>query len=170
VGAVAGVGVAVAGLAGGALLLFGDATLDTAEVADRIAAETEQQAGVPATDVACPDDVTAEAGGTFSCTAQLDGQPVTFSVRQEDDEGNVVFELDDEIVMLDLVEQLVAEQVTADYGLSVTASCDADGRRVLVDGFDTPLPCTVTNVDDASDSLAVIATVQPDGSVVYAEA
>ena len=79
-------------------------------------------------------------------------------------------DLDDEIVLMDVVEQLLAEQVTADYGIAVTASCDADGRRVLVDGTQTPLPCTVTNVDDPADSLAVVASVQPDGSVEYAEA
>ncbi|MCZ2860706.1 DUF4333 domain-containing protein [Blastococcus sp. VKM Ac-2987] len=168
--AVGGVVFAVAGLAGGALLLLGDPTLDTAGVADRIAAETAQQAGVAATDVDCPTDVTAEAGGTFTCSAQLDGQPVTFTVRQEDGDGNVRFDLDDEIVMLDLVEQILAEQVGADYGVPVTASCDAGGRRVLVDGSQTPLPCTVTNVDDVSDSLAVTATVLSDGSVDYVEA
>jgi uncharacterized protein DUF4333 len=169
---VAGVvgGVAALGLAGGALLLFGEATLDTAEVAERIAAETEQQAGMRATDVECPDDVPAAAGDTFTCSAQLDGQPVTYTVRQDDDEGNVRFELDDEIVLMDQVERLLAEQVTADYEVAVTAACDADGRRVLVDGTQTPLPCTVTNVDDPADSIAVVASVQPDGSVDYAEA
>ena len=169
---VAGVvgGVAVLGLGTGALLLFGETTLDTAEIAERIAAETEQQAGIRATDVDCPDDVPAAAGDAFSCGALLDGQPVTFTVRQDDDEGNVRFELDDEIVLLDQVEQLLAEQVTADYEVAVTAACDADGRRVLVDGTQTPLACTVTNVDDPADSLAVVASVQPDGSVEYTEA
>ncbi|MGY1883907.1 DUF4333 domain-containing protein [Blastococcus sp. SYSU DS0753] len=170
VAAVAGGVVAVVGLAGGALLLLGEPTSDTAEVADRIAAESEQQTGAVATGVDCPTDITAEAGGTFTCSAELDGQPVTFTVRQEDDEGNVRFDLDGEIIMLDLVEQMLAAQVGADYGLSVTASCDAGGRRVLVDGVGTPLPCTVTNVDDASDNLAVIAAVRPDGSVDYTEA
>jgi hypothetical protein len=169
---VAGVvgGVAVLGLGVGGLLLFGEATLDTAEIAERIAVESEQQTGVAATDVDCPDDVPAAAGDTFACTALLDGQPVTFTVRQDDDEGNVRFELDDEIVLMDQVEQLLAEQVTADYDVAVTAACDAEGRRVLVDGTQTPLPCTVANVDDPADSLAVVASVQPDGSVEYAEA
>ena len=169
---VAGVvgGVAALGLGVGGLLLFGEATLDTTEIAERITVESEQQTGVGATDVDCPDDVPAAAGDTFACTAQLDGQPVTFTVRQDDDEGNVRFELDDEIVLLDEVEQLLAEQVAADYQVAVTAACDADGRRVLVDGTQTPLPCTVTNADDPADSLAVVASVQPDGSVEYAEA
>ena len=168
---VAGVvgGLAVAGAAAGALFVFAPSTLDTAELADRIATETQQQVDVLPTDVTCPEDVPAEAGDTFTCTAQLDGQPVTYTARQTDDEGNVEFELDDQIVFVDRVEQLLAEQVGADYGVAVTASCDADGHDVLVDGSDTPLPCTVTNVDDAADTLAVVAQVLPDGSVDYAE-
>ena len=160
-------GVAALGLAGGALLVLGTRTLDTAAVVERITAETEQQAGIAPTDVACPDDVPAEAGGRFACTGQLDGQPVTYTVRQRDDEGDVRFELDSDFVLLDQVELSVAEQVGADLGVQVEAACDADGHRVLVDGAGVPLPCTVTNASDPTDSAAVTATVDPDGTVRY---
>ncbi|QXG76175.1 DUF4333 domain-containing protein [Modestobacter sp. L9-4] len=170
VAAVAGTTLAVAALAGGALLLFGEPTLDTAVVEERIVTETGLQAGAAATDVDCPTGVTAEAGGAFTCTAQLDGQPVTYTVRQQDAEGNVRFQLDDEIVRLDDVEQMLADQLATDHGLAVTAACGTDERRVLVDGTRTPLPCVATNVEDASDTLALVVAVQADGSITYAEA
>lgn len=170
VATVAGTTLAVGALAVGSLLLLGEPTLDTAVVEQRIVAETDLQAGAAATDVDCPTDVAAQTGSTFTCTAQLDGQPVTYTVRQEDAEGNVHFELDDEIVLLDQVEQMLTDQLATDHGLTVTSSCGSDGRRVLVDGTQTPVPCTVTNVDDASDTLALVVTVEADGSISYVEA
>ena len=170
VAAVVGTTLTVAALAVGSLLLFGEPTLDTAPVEERIVAETDAQVGAAATDVDCPSDVAAQTGGTFSCTARLDGQPVTYTVRQQDAEGNVRFELDDEIVLLDQVEQMLADQLATDHGLAVSAACGTDGRRVLVDGTQTPVPCTVTNVADDSDTLALVVTVAADGSISYAEA
>jgi Domain of unknown function (DUF4333) len=163
-------GLATLGLAGGALVLFGTPLLDTAEVADRIAADTQTQIGVAATDVSCPEDIEVAAGTGFSCTARIDGQPVTYSVRQTDDEGTVQFELDDEIVLVAKVEQAVAELVAADYGLTVSTVCDGGEHRVLVQDMPTSVPCTVTNVDDPADTLDVTADVSADGSVSYTEA
>ncbi len=171
-GLIAGItgGLAVLGLAGGALVVFGDQVLDTAEVADEIAAGTQTQIGVPATDVSCPDDIAVAEGGTFSCTARIEGQPVTYSVRQTDGEGTVAYELDDEIVLVGKVEQAVAELVAADYGLTVSTVCDNGEHRVLVQDMPTSVPCTVTNVDDPADTMDVTADVAADGSVTYTEA
>jgi hypothetical protein len=171
-GLIAGItgGLAAIGLAGGALVMFGTQVLDTAEVADRIAADTQTQIGVPATDVSCPDDVEVAAGTGFSCTARIDGQPVTYSVRQTDDEGTVAFELDDQIVLVTKVEQAVAELVAADYGLTVSSVCDNGEHRVLVQDMPTSVPCTLTNVDDPADTLDVTADVAADGSVTYTAA
>lgn len=166
VGAVAG-GVAVLGLAGGALLLFAPRTLDADEVAREISASTAQQAGMAPTDVECPADVTAEAGGVFTCTARLDGQPVSYTVRQRDDEGSIRFELDTDFVIMERVERAVAEQVAADHELDVGAVCDAGGRTLVVNGAGLPFPCTVTNLADPADSITVTATVDPDGVVSY---
>ncbi len=43
--------------------------------------------------VACPDDVTAESGGTFDCTATVStGETFIVRVTQTDDEGHVTWE------------------------------------------------------------------------------
>jgi hypothetical protein len=36
-----------------------------------------------------------------------------------------------------------------------------------VDGVGTPIPCTVVNAGDASDSIEVAATVDENGEVSY---
>ncbi|MGY1705367.1 DUF4333 domain-containing protein [Geodermatophilus sp. SYSU D00697] len=166
IGSIAGV-LVVAGLVVGGLLLFGPRTLDTAEVERQIAALTEEQVGVAAADVSCPEDVDAEAGGTFSCTGTLDGQEVSFTVEQIDDEGNVQISGDDTLVVVAAVEESVAQQVGAEAGVDAVATCDAGGRSVLVDPAGTPIPCTVTNATDSTDSADVLATVDEAGAVSY---
>ncbi|MBB3082690.1 DUF4333 domain-containing protein [Geodermatophilus sabuli] len=167
VGAVVGVLVLVAGLAVGAVLLFGTTTIDTAEAERQIATLTEEQVGVAAADVSCPEDVEAEAGGTFSCTATLDGQPIRFTVEQTDAEGNVQIESDETFVVVATVEESLAQQVGAEAGVEAVATCETEGRGVLVGATGTPIPCTVTNAEDATDSIDVLATVDEAGDVSY---
>jgi outer membrane lipoprotein SlyB len=78
-----------------ALALAGcSATVDTDGLEGQIAQELEAQAGVRPTSVQCPDDVPAEAGATFECTATADdGSTATITVTQEDDQGNLSWEV-----------------------------------------------------------------------------
>jgi hypothetical protein len=155
------------GLAVAALYLFGTRTLDSAEAEREIARLTEQEAGLAPAEVQCPADIAIEAGATFSCTGVLDGQPVSYSVRQTDDEGNVFIESDNTYVMIDKVQESLAEQVGGEAGVEVITSCDAGGRSVLVDGLGVPIPCTVASADDPTDSADVVATVDEEGAVSY---
>jgi hypothetical protein len=155
------------GLVVGALLLFGSKTLDTAEAERQIAQLTEDQAGVAPTDVSCPADIEAVAGGTFTCSASLEDQPISFTVTQTDDEGNVEISSENTFVDIATVEAALAQQVGEAAGVEVVSTCDAAGRSVLVDGVGTPIPCTVANAEDASDSIEVTATVDESGAVSY---
>ncbi len=153
-------------LAGGALLLFGTKTIDRSSVESEIVRLTQEQAGVAPTDVRCPDDIEVAAGGTFSCTATLDGQPITYSVRQQDDQGNLYIDSADFIV-ISRAEESVSEhvlQVVPD--VEVTADC-ADGRQILVDGAGTEITCRVTNAADETDFVDVTGTVAEDGSFTW---
>ena len=67
VGAVVAAVLLLGGLAVGALLLFGTRTLNTTEAEREVARVTEEQAGVAPTDISCPEDIKAQAGGTFPC-------------------------------------------------------------------------------------------------------
>ena len=166
IGAVVGV-VVIAGLVVGGLLLFGSKKLDTAEAQRQIAALTERQVGVAATGVSCPADVEVATGTTFTCTGKVDGQAVSFTVRETDDKGNVHIASDNSFVDVAKVEASVAKQVGDEAGVDATATCDAGGHKVLVDGVGKPISCTVTNSDDQTDTLDVTATVDDSGAVSW---
>ncbi|SNS36919.1 protein of unknown function [Geodermatophilus pulveris] len=159
--------IVIAGLIAGALFLFGSKLLDTTEAETEIARITEEQFGLAPSDVSCPDDVPLEAGTTTTCTGTLDGQPVSYTVEQTEDEGDVWIASVEDFVVIAEVEAALSQQVGAEAGVKVTTTCDAGSRSVLVDGFGTPIPCTVTNATDATDNLDVLATVDEAGDVTY---
>ena len=76
VGIVAAVLVLLGGLGAAALFVFGPRTVDPASVQQEIVRITQTAVGVVPADVRCPAEIRAEAGGTFACTATVDGQPV----------------------------------------------------------------------------------------------
>jgi Domain of unknown function (DUF4333) len=70
------------------------ATIQAESLERQIADELEAQTGVTPSAVDCPDDVPVEAGGRFECTATADdGSAATITVIQEDDQGNVRWEV-----------------------------------------------------------------------------
>ncbi|MGY1740159.1 MULTISPECIES: DUF4333 domain-containing protein [unclassified Blastococcus] len=164
VGSVAGAVVALGGLGVGALHLVGSETLDTAAVEERIAELTQELTGVAATGVECPADVEAEAGGTFSCTAVLDGQETSFTVQQTDDQGNVEITGDQRYVTVAEVEAYLLADVVV--GESIEVSCDGEGRTVVVGALPEPMVCSVTDLE-SGDSLDVLVTVADDGTIGY---
>jgi hypothetical protein len=155
------------GLVVGALVWFGSSTLDTAEAERQIGQLTADQTGVAPTDLSCPADIEAESGATFTCTASLEDQPISFTVTQTDDEGNVQIASDNTFVQVDVVEASLDEQVGELAGVVVISTCDTDGRSVLVDAVGTPIPCFVDNAADATDTAEVLATVDESGAVSY---
>ena len=155
------------GLAVGAVLLFGTKTLDSAEAERLISQATEEQSGVAPTDVSCPSNIEAEAGATFACTASLEGQPISFTVTQTDDDGNVEVESVNTFVDIATVEASLTQQLGEAAGVDVISVCHVNGHSVLVDGVGAPIPCTVSNAEDASDSVEVTATVDESGEVSY---
>lgn len=163
---VAGV-VLLGGLVVTALLLLGGSTLDSADVEREIARVTAEETGAAPTDVSCPAGIEAEAGAAFGCTATLQEQPVSFTVTQTDDEGNVEIQSDDTFVHVDVVEASLDEQLGELTGVTVISTCDTDGRTVLVDAVGTPIPCFVDNAADATDTIQVEAYVDEAGAVSY---
>ena len=72
---------------------FGN-TLDTDKAEEEIAKGIEEQTEATIDSVECPDDVDIEAGHTFDCTVNVsDGSTETVTVTQDDDEGNITWEL-----------------------------------------------------------------------------
>ncbi|MGY1774085.1 DUF4333 domain-containing protein [Blastococcus sp. SYSU D00813] len=167
VGSVAAGVVTLGGLGVGALFLFGTETLDTAAVEAEISQLTADVTGVAATDVECPSGVEPEAGGTFSCTAVLDGQGTSFSVTQTDDEGNVEITSDDTYVVIADVEAFLYDEAVAqnEEGTPIDISCDTE-NAVIVGGLTEPLLCTASDTD-TGDYVELLVTVADDGTVTY---
>jgi cytoskeletal protein RodZ len=169
-GAIVGSIVAVlvlAGLGVGAFFLFSTKVLDTAEAERQIAAIAEEQAGVTVTDVSCPDDVELAAGTVTTCTASLEGQEVTFTVEQTDDQGNVTIASDQVYVPVADVESALTEQFATNAGLDVVATCDGGDHTVLVAEDGLTLDCQVALVDDPTDNAEVTATLDAEGNVTF---
>ena len=78
------------------IALFGAActsTLDTDGLEEQILSRMEELGGLEVTGVTCPQDIEAEAGATFECTATGEGVEWVVQVTQTDDRGNVEFEI-----------------------------------------------------------------------------
>lgn len=157
--------VVLGGLATAALFLFGKPFIDEAKVQAEIVRITRDASGLAPTDVRCPSDVPLKAGNVFTSTAQLDGQQVTFTVRQNDDQGNVHIQSSG-LVVVDKIEKTLAERATQNTGVTTLGVDCANGKQVVVGGKGTTFPCLVTNTDDPSDTLYVTATVTSDDGTV----
>ena len=83
-------------LAAGALAFAGcgDKKLDTDKLEGKIKTGIQKQAGVKIRKVDCPSDVKVKKGNTFNCKATTtSGQTATVKVTQQDDEGNVNYQV-----------------------------------------------------------------------------
>ena len=81
--------IAALGLAG-----CGSDTLDSGDIESEVVPQIEDQTGTRNVEVACPDDVEAEEGAVFECDVSAEGGvEAKLKVTQEDDEGNVRWEI-----------------------------------------------------------------------------
>ena len=166
VGIVAAVLMVLAGLGAGALFLFGERTVEPESVQREIVRITQTAVGVVPADVRCPAEIKAEAGGTFACSATVDRQPVTYTVRQDDDQGHLTI-TNDRLLTIAQLEGTLAELVGEDVEVAVTVTCEPAGRTVVVNAPGTPIACTATNATDPTDSAKINATVAADGTPAY---
>ena len=164
VGSIVAAVVLIGGLVVGAIFLFGSKTLDKGDAEQQVSAASEQLTGAPAEGVSCPADVEVAQGGTFTCSATLEGQDISFTVTQKDEQGNVEITSDNTVVPVAAFADEVNSQVEAEAGVELNTSCDSD-RTVLVDPAGERLPCTVSNAQDSSLSIQVAAIVEADGTV-----
>ena len=169
-GRVAGVLVAVlvvlGGLGAGALHLFGTRTVEPASVQREIVRITEDAVQLTPTDVRCPEGIAMRAGGTFTCTALVDADAVTYWVQQDDDQGHLTITFD-RLLRLDAVERTVADQLTSELGVAVTADCGPTGRTAVRNTPGQEIACTATTTTDPTDGTPLTVTVDANGAVAY---
>ena len=166
VGVVLGVLVLLAGLAVGAFVLFAPRQLDTVEVQNEIVRVTQEEVAVVPVDVGCPADIPVAAGTTTTCTATLDGQPLSYGVRQDDDQGNLTITHDRTLLVAEL-EAAASELLTADVGEGVVVACTPEGQTVLVNAVGAPIACSAANVADPTLVADLTVTVDEAGTIAY---
>ena len=72
----------------------GDKKLNTGKLEGKIKDGIQKQAGVKIRTVECPGDVKVKKGDTFNCKATTrSGQTASVKVTQQDDEGNVNYQV-----------------------------------------------------------------------------
>lgn len=135
-------------------------TLEGGDIEREVAAGVDDQQGVEV-EVSCPDDIEAEDGGTFTCTAtDSEGTEWDVNVVQQDADGNVEWTMD--VLNLGLVEDELAPEVSAEVGTDVTVECP----EVLVSSEQgSTVDCQAT--DDSGEGVIRITTTDGEGNVEW---
>jgi hypothetical protein len=166
VGIVTALLVVLGGLGAGALYLFGTKTVEPGSVEREIVRITEGAVQVTPADVRCPEGITMQTGGTFTCTALVDSDAVTYWVQQNDDQGNLTITYD-RLLRLDALERTVADKLTSDRRVAVAVDCGPTGRAVVRNTPGQEIDCTVTTTSDPNDGTKLTVTVDADGAAAY---
>lgn len=149
-----------------AFLLLAPARLDVDDVRSEIVRVTQEEVGIVPVDVACPETIDVAAGTVTTCTATLDGQPLSYGVRQDDDRGNLTITHDRTLLVAEL-ETTTAELLSTEVGEEIVVACGSDERTVLVNAPGTPIACGAANVADPSLVAEVTVTVDAEGTLTY---
>ncbi len=142
-------------------------TIDEQKVADAINANVTKSVGVgvPVT-VTCPANISLKAGGTFQCTGEVAGQPLTVDVKQKDDQGNVDFEAEQSLIELTKAQDAISADLTKKAKVAVTTSCPGPGGATwFVGKAGATFTCTATA---GSESIKAIVTVKDNnGNITW---
>jgi hypothetical protein len=166
VGIVTALLVVLAGLGAGALYLFGTRTVEPGSVEREIVRITESAVQVTPADVRCPEGIAMQTGGTFTCTAMVDSDAVTYWVHQNDDRGSLTITYD-RLLRLDALERTVADKLTSDRRVAVTVDCGPTGRTVVRNTPGQEIDCTATTTSDPTDGTKMTVTVDAGGATSY---
>ena len=166
IGVLAALLVVLGGLGAGALYLFGTRTVETGSVQREVVRITETAVQVTPVDVRCPEGIAVQAGGTFTCTALVDSDAVTYWVHQNDDRGGLTITFD-RLLRLDALERTVGDKLTSDRGVAATVDCGPTGRTAVRNTPGQEIACTATNPTDPNDGTKITVTVDAGGASSY---
>lgn len=159
--------IALATALSGCSVSIGGSTVDIQKAENEIAKGIQEQAGV-AVEVSCPEDVEAEAGGQFTCTAtDTDGNEGAVSVTQEDDEGNIQWELVGENSLgNNLNVRKVEEEIVKGLKDQAKVTATVDCPTTVPLEANTSFNCTAT--DENGETATVVVTQTDDiGNIAW---
>lgn len=111
---------------------FGSQGINTGKVEDEIGTKVSSVMAGTDVSVECPEGVSAEQGGTFTCTATAGSQEADFTVTQKDDQGNVSFEPDSAFLDLAKTEVEIAGQLDEQLDGTFEVVCEEPAPDVKV--------------------------------------
>jgi hypothetical protein len=140
--------------------------LDPASVQKEVVRITVNEVSVEPPGVQCPSDVKFEKGNTFTCSATLQGQPLTYTITQTDGEGGLNIAHDRVLSVKEVSDELAA-QLTRDVGEKVVAVCGTDGQTVIVNTPGTAINCGAANAANPDRNAPVTVQIDKDGTLSY---
>lgn len=138
----------------------GPTQIDMAKVQTEIESKAAAQTGATVTSVSCPTGkVEAQTGATFTCTVQFQGinKPVNALITQDDDKGNVTWQLDGKLVPTDKVVDSIKSGVSEQAG-TAPQSVTCPPKALQKSGY--TFECTLVTSDAVT--YKVTATVDND--------
>lgn len=140
--------------------------LDPASVSKEVVLVTQTQTGVAPDGVQCPSDVRFQKGGTFTCSATIEQQPLSYAITQTDDNGGLSIAYTRVLEIASLNDAL-SSRLSTDVGENIVAVCGADGQTVLVNEPGTTIRCGAANAVDPTRNAPVLVTVDQAGAISY---
>ena len=147
--------------------------LDTADIEANIHADIERQGRrLTLREVRCPSDVSRQAGAYFRCVGELDPEGTfTINVTQQDDRGNITWEVPNSTVMLNLptVEDTIQQGLSQAFGKRALVDCGTAIYRVNQPG--DRFQCQVVGGLETGSSTvdSVLVRIDPDGNLSWQE-
>ncbi len=147
--------------------------LDTAEVEHAIQADIERQGRrLSLKAVLCPGDVSRQAEAYFRCVGEVaGGGTFTINVIQQDNQGNVTWEVPNSKALLNLpkVEDSIQQGLSQAYGKRAQIDCGSATYRVNQPGdrFECQVVGGVST--DTSTITAVVVSIDSDGNLSWQE-
>ncbi|MBE9109143.1 DUF4333 domain-containing protein [Nodosilinea sp. LEGE 07298] len=147
--------------------------LDTASIEANIQADIERQGRrLSINAVRCPSDVSRQAGAYFRCVGELDPEGTfTINVTQQDDQGNVTWDVPNSKVLLNLptVEDTIQQGLSQTFGQRALIDCGTATYRVNQPG--DRFQCQVVGgLEIGSNTIdSVLVRIDPDGNLSWQE-
>lgn len=143
------------------LLAACSSSLNADDLNEEISAQLQSEFDVDVV-VECPDDIEAEEGASFECTARdEEGNSLSLQVVQSDDQGNVDWTMD--VFNLPVIEEELEPEVSSSVDAEITIDCP----RILVSSLEgSSLDCSVTD-ETGGEGLLRITSVDDEGNVEW---
>ncbi|WP_196358140.1 DUF4333 domain-containing protein [Nodosilinea nodulosa] len=147
--------------------------LNTTDIESSIKADIERQGRrLSLNAVRCPSDVSRQAGAYFRCVGELNPEGTfTINVTQQDNQGNITWEVPNSKVLLNLpkVEDTIQQGLSKTFGKRALIDCGTATYRVNQPG--DRFQCQVVGGIEtgASTIESVLVKIDPDGNLSWQE-